>query len=177
MKKLVLLLVVLVGLGGTAMSQTKIAHVKSQVLWDTLPSAKVALEQYTKMEQDAYKEITEMQAEFEKKVREYELKQGDLLRSQREYEEKKLMEFQQRIESTNQSLKEFLMTTSNDLNAPLQDRIKRAVDIVAERMKLAYVIDETSAIYFAGGEDITNAVVVELLKLDAKESAAAVNPQ
>ena len=176
MKKLVVLLVVLVGLGGTAMSQSKIAHVKSQVLWDTLPSAKIALTNYAKEEKDAYDQITEMQGEFEKEVQAYEATKADMTPLKRQYEEKELMEMQGRIESTNQSLKDYLIQTSNELNAPLQDRIKRAIDIVAARMKLAYVIDETAAIYSAGGEDITNAVIVELLKLDKEESAAAVIP-
>lgn len=172
MKKLVLLLVVLVGMGGTAMSQTKIAHVKSQVLWDTLPSAKVALAQYAKFEKDAYEELNEMQVELQTAAEAYQAKAPDLIRSQREYEEKKLMEFQERIESTNQSLKDFLIQTSNDLNAPLQDRIKRAIDIVAVQMKFAYVIDATAAIYSGGGQDITEAVIKVLLELDVKESVA-----
>ena len=158
------------------MSQSKIAHVRSQVLWDSLPSAKIALAQYGEMEKNAYDELNEMQLEFQTAAEAYQAKAPSLIRSQREYEEKKLMEFQERIESTNQSLKDFLIQTSNDLNAPLQDRIKRAVDIVAERMKLAYVIDESSAIYFGGGQDITDEVIKVLLELDAKETAEDVTP-
>lgn len=169
MKKLVLLLVVLVGLGGSTMAQG-IAHVDSGVLWDTLPSAKAALAKYTKYEKDAYDEMAAMQTEFETAYRDYEMKKADMIRTEREYQEKKLMDFQQRIETTNQSLKDFLISTSNDLNAPLQDRILRAINIVAERMKLAYVIDATTAIYSAGGKDITKEVVVELLKLDKLEA-------
>ncbi len=172
MKKLVLLLVVLVGIGGTAMSQTKIAHVRSQVLFDTIPSAKVAQAQLAKMEKDAFDELNDMNAEFQTAVTAYQAKQGDLIRSQREYEEKKLMEFQQRIETTNQSLKDLLIETSNELNIPLQDRINRAIAVVAERMKLAYVVEATTLLYSAGGEDITDKVIVVLLALDAKEAGA-----
>ena len=175
MKKLVVLLVVLVGFGGTAMSQS-IAHVKSQLLWDTIPSAKIALENYAKEEKDAYDQITEMQGEFENAVQVYEATKMDMTTLKRQYEEKELMEMQGRIESTNQSLKDYLIQTSNELNAPLQSRIKRAIDIVAERMKLAYVFDESAAIYSAGGKDITDAVIVVLLKLDKEESAAEVIP-
>ena len=176
MRKLLLLLVVLVGLGGTAISQTKIAHVESQILWDTLPSAKVALKQYAEVEKDAYDEMTAMQIEFEAAYKKYEVAQKDMIRTVREYEEKKLMEMQQKIETTNQSLKEHLMNVSSDLNAPLQDRIKRAIDIVAVRKKLAYVIDASSAIYYAGGDDITNEVIVELLKLDKAEAPTVTAP-
>jgi Skp family chaperone for outer membrane proteins len=82
------------------------------------------------------------------------------------------MEFQQRIETTNQSLKDLLIETSNELNIPLQDRINRAIAVVAERMKLAYVVEATTLLYSAGGEDITDKVIVVLLALDAKEAGA-----
>ena len=57
MKKLILLLVALIVFGGTAMSQSKVAHVNTQVLWDTLPSAKVALKKYSNAEKEAYELI------------------------------------------------------------------------------------------------------------------------
>jgi outer membrane protein len=169
MKKILLLLVVLVSLGEIAMSQTIIVHVHSQVLWDTLPSAKIALEQYAQAEKDAYDELTRIQSEFEAAVKKYESEKEDMIPTVREFEEKKLMAMQERIESTNQSLKDYLINTSNELNAPLQDRIKRAVDFVAERNNISYVIDATTAIYSAGGQDITNEVIVELLRLDRIE--------
>ncbi len=62
-----------------------------------------------------------------------------------------------------------MINISNELNAPLQDRIKRAVDNVAERKNISYVIDATTAIYSADGQDITNEVIVELLRLDKIE--------
>lgn len=169
MKKILLLLVVLVGLGEIASSQTVIGHVHSQVLWDTLPSAKIALEQYAQAEKNAYDELTKMQSEFEAAVKKYEYEKADMIPSVREIEEKNLMAMQERIESTNQSLRDYLINISNELNAPLQDRIKRAVDMVAERMNIGYIFDASAAIYSAGGIDITKEVIVELLILDKTE--------
>ena len=48
--------------------------------------------------------------------------------------------------------------------------MQKAVDIVAERKKLNYIIDESQAIYFKGGMDLTSEVLVELLRLDAEET-------
>jgi Skp family chaperone for outer membrane proteins len=50
------------------------------------------------------------------------------------------------------------------------DVYKRQVDIVAERKKMNYIIDESQAIYFKGGTDLTNEVMIELLRLDAEET-------
>lgn len=169
MKKILLLLVVLVSLGEMAMSQTIIAHVHLQVLWDTLPSAKIALEQCGHAEKEAYDELTRKQSEFQAAYRKYEQEKGDMSPSEWETEERKLMAMQGEIESANLSLKDNLISISNELNAPLQDRIKRAVDIIAARNNIGYVFDVSAAIYFAGGRDITNEVIVELLRLDEIE--------
>ena len=56
---------------------------------------------------------------------------------------------------------------SNELNAPILGMVQKAVEIVAERKKLSYVIDESVTLYFKGGVDITSEVIAELLKLDA----------
>jgi Skp family chaperone for outer membrane proteins len=57
---------------------------------------------------------------------------------------------------------------SQELNKPILDRVQKAVEIVSERKKLNYVIDETVTLYFKGGMDITGEVLSELLKLDAE---------
>ncbi|MBP6460412.1 MAG: OmpH family outer membrane protein, partial [Crocinitomicaceae bacterium] len=58
----------------------------------------------------------------------------------------------------------------NELNAPILKRVQKAVDHVATAKKFNYVIDETSTLFFKGGTDLTNEVLVELLKLDATEA-------
>ena len=55
---------------------------------------------------------------------------------------------------------------SQELNAPILARVQKAVSIVAERLKLNYVIDESVTLYYSGGTDITADVVKELLILD-----------
>ena len=47
------------------------------------------------------------------------------------------------------------------------ERIQKAIEIVADRKKLNYIIDETVTLYFKGGIDCTSEVMIELLRLDA----------
>lgn len=169
MKKLVVLLVVLVGLGGSAMAQN-VAHVDSKVLWDTLPSAKDALAEYQQIEAGALTSIQDLQKEFEANYMEYQANKANMLPTVREYQEKKLMGDEEHLQQQSQELQDFLMKTRDQLNAPLQDRIIRAINTVSEKLKLAYVFDKTTAIYSAGGRDITNEVVAELLRLDKAEA-------
>jgi Skp family chaperone for outer membrane proteins len=48
------------------------------------------------------------------------------------------------------------------------DRVQKSVEIVSDRKKLNYVIDESTTLYYKGGMDITNEVIIELLRLDAE---------
>ncbi|MBI3240123.1 MAG: hypothetical protein HYZ43_14965, partial [Flavobacteriia bacterium] len=49
--------------------------------------------------------------------------------------------------------------------------VKDAVDIVAKKKGLNYVIDESSTL-FASGSNITNEVIPELMRLDAERTKA-----
>jgi Skp family chaperone for outer membrane proteins len=63
MKKLLLALVVMFSVG-TVMAQSKVAHVNSQKLLDTLPSRKVAITKLQDFEASGVKELQEMEADF-----------------------------------------------------------------------------------------------------------------
>ena len=79
------------------------------------------------------------------------------------------MEKEQRMQSRQASLQKEMQVYGQELNAPILERIQKSVQMVAERKKLSYVIDESVTLYFKGGTDITKEVLAELLKLDAAE--------
>lgn len=83
-------------------------------------------------------------------------------------EEEKLMKKQQNIQDREQALNQEMQIYSQELNKPILERVQKAVEIVSERRKLNYVIDESVTLYFKGGTDITSEVIVELLRLDAE---------
>ena len=60
MKKLLLALVVMFSVG-TVMAQSKVAHVNSQKLLDTLPSRKIAMTKLQEFEANGVKELQEME--------------------------------------------------------------------------------------------------------------------
>jgi len=137
MKKLVLLFA-FVGTIASFQAQSKVAHVNTQKLLDTLPSRKVALGQIGDFEKKGVAELKDMEAELQKIYTKY-LQDKDKL--------------------------------GEELNAPILKRVQKAVDLVADRKKINYVIDETATLYFKGGTDLTSEVMMELLKLDAAETA------
>ncbi|MCF8408251.1 MAG: OmpH family outer membrane protein [Crocinitomicaceae bacterium] len=170
MKK-TLSLVALLFVTNLAISQSKVAHVNSQSLLDTMPSRDLALKEIKEIEDEFKLELNGMYEEYEKTRAKLEAERATLSPTIIKSREANLMNLGQRIQEREQTVQNELQVRAQELNQPIFDRVKQAVDIVAERKKLNYVIDASNMLYSKGGMDITGEVVVELLKLDA----AAIN--
>lgn len=167
MKKLLLAFAVMFSLG-TVMAQTKVGHVDSQKLLDTLPSRKLAMDKLREFEENGIKELQEMEADFNAALAKYERERPNMSPVIIKIEEEKLMKKQQNIQEREQALQQEMQIYGQELNKPILDRVQKAVEIVADRKKLSYVIDESVTLYFKGGIDITGEVIIELLRLDAE---------
>lgn len=167
MKKLLLALAVMFSVG-TVMAQSKVAHVNSQKLLDTLPSRKVAMTKLQDFETNGVKELQEMEADFNAALAKYEKDRPGMTPMLIKIEEEKLMKKQQNLQDREQALNQEMQIYSQELNKPILERVQKAVEIVSDRKKLNYVIDESVTLYFKGGMDITSEVIVELLRLDAE---------
>ena len=167
MKKLLLALAVMFSMG-TVMAQSKVAHVNSQKLLDTLQSRKDAMNQLKEFEANGVKELQEMEADFNAALAKYEKDRPNMSPTLIKFEEEKLMKKQQGIQDRETSLNQEMQIYSQELNKPILERVQKAVEIVSDRKKLNYVIDESVTLYFKGGMDITAEVIVELLRLDAE---------
>lgn len=153
---------------GAAVAQVKIAHVNSQKLLDTMPSRKTAILKLRQFEETGVKELQEMEADFNAALAKYEKERPNMSPVIIKIEEEKLMRKQQSLQDREQSLNTEMQAYSQELNRPILERLQKAVEIVSERKKLNYVIDETSTLYFKGGTDITAEVAAELLRLDTE---------
>jgi outer membrane protein len=168
MKKVVFVFSLLLSL--TTFAQTKVAHVNTQKLLDTLPSRKEAMKQLSEFEQRGGIELKEMEEELQKIYSKYMADQATLTQVMKQYEEERIQKKQMALQQREQELQQLLQKMAAELNDPILKRIQKAVEKVAAAKKINYVIDETTTLYFKGGLDITNEVMVELLKLDAIEA-------
>ena len=168
MKNVLLGLFVVIGF--STFAQTKIGHVDSQKLLDTLPSRDIAIKKLDSMKTAGMQELQLMDADFQKAYQDYGVKQAQMSPAERQIVEGRLMQKQQMLEATQASLEEGLQIMSEELNKPILDRVQQAIDIVAERKKLNYVLDVSATMYSKGGIDITSEVIVELLLLEAAAS-------
>jgi outer membrane protein len=149
-------------------SQTKIGHVNSQKLLDTLPSRKIALKKLEERQKEGMVELEEMQKSFEQAYRKHQETKKDKTPMLIEIDEANLMKKQQAIEMRQQSLEQEIQAYNEELNKPILERIQKAIEIIADRKKLNYIIDESVTLYFKGGIDCTQEVMVEMLRLDAE---------
>jgi outer membrane protein len=165
MKNVILGLFVVIGF--STFAQTKIGHVDSQKLLDTLPSRDITIKKLDSMKTAGMQELQLMDADFQKAYQDYTVNQATKSPAERQIIEGRLMQKQQMLEATQASLEEGLQIMSEELNKPILDRVQKSIDIVAERKKLNYVLDVSATMYSKGGIDITSEVIVELLLLDA----------
>jgi outer membrane protein len=169
MKKLIVVLVAVMSMT-TLVAQTKIAHVNSQKLLDTLPSRKAAIKSLGEFEGAGVKELQEMEADLQKAYTKYMAEKDKLSPVMQQYEEERLQKKQYALQTREQELQDQIAKLGSDMNGPILKRVQKAVDIVSERKKLNYVIDESVTLYFKGGIDITSEVLTELLRIDAEET-------
>lgn len=170
MKRLFFALVIALAATTSVQAQSKIAHVNSQKLLDTMPSRKKGIEEITFIEKKGIEELTEMDAAVKKAYEEYAKLPAGTAQSVVQYSQDRVSKLQQALETRNAELEQQMQDLSQKLNVQVIASVKEAVDIVARKKGLNYVIDETSALYVSGA-DITNEVIVELLKIDARKTA------
>ena len=168
MKRILVGLLVMMSFG--TMAQVKIGFVDSQKLLDTMPSRKLALEKYRVHEKSLSDEFNTLRADLEKAYADYQAKQGDLTPVLRQAAEKKIMDKERSVQERQENIQQELQAYGEELNIPILDRVQKAISIISERQKLTMVVDKSTTLYFAPEMDITNVVVVELLRLEKEAS-------
>lgn len=168
MKKILFALALTVCAIATTQAQSKIGHVRSQALLDTMPSRKAAIKEIKEIENAGLRELKDMDSAVQTAYMEYQKKMGSMSETVRQYEENRIRRMQQSLEDRQQQIDQQLQVMTQEMNVVILDRVKKAVNIVATTKKFNYIIDESTTLYSAGGVDVTNDVVIELLKLEAE---------
>lgn len=167
MKKILFALALTVCAIASTQAQSKIGHVKSQVLLDTMPSRKAAIKEIKDIENSGLRELKDMDSAVQAAYIKYQKDAPGMSETVRQYEENRIRRMQQSLEERQQQIDQQLQVMTQEMNVVILDRVKKAVDIVATAKKFNYIIDESTTLYSAGGVDVTNDVIVELLKLEA----------
>lgn len=171
MKK-ALVIAVLVFVATFSFGQSSIAHINSQKIMDTMPSYKAAEQEVLKFEEKAIKELQETQQQLQGDFAKYEQEKTSMSPTAAKFEENRLRKKSQDFQTRQQELDQQIQILSQELNAPILERIQKAIEIVCEREKIAYVMDSSMLLY-SNGRDITDLVAKEVLRLEREASAEA----
>ena len=152
----------------TFTAQMKLAHVNSQKLLDSLPSYAKAKADLKKFQDDGVNELGVLEKQINDAYVKLDGLKDDLTPTMLKIEQEKIMGMEQRYQQTQSLLQQQLQTLANEYNQPILDRLQKAVEIVADRKKVNYVLDVTNVLYSKTGIDITSEVKVELLRMDAE---------
>ena len=161
-----LFIAVALTLGATAFSnaQSKIAHVASQDLVQTLPAYKEAMSQLEKLQNTYDAEIRDMMTEAQKTMQRYESEAPTKTEEENSKRAQELQSTQRRIQERGQNAQQDLQKKELDLLKPVYERARVAIQKVARAKGYEYVLDSSngSGVIMADGYDLMADVKKEL---------------
>ena len=163
-KQFFIFLIILLG-SNAVFAQSKIAHVNTKTILDTIPSRKKALKEIQELTKQSEAELIEQDKQLQKIYNDYMAKKGEQSQAVNQYEENRLQKMQQDLQAREQELNANIQKLSMTLNENIYNLVKEAVKTVANKKGFQYVIDQETAL-FAGGIDITGEIIMEVLRLD-----------
>jgi len=168
MKKLFFALVIALTAVTSAQAQTKVAHVNSQKLLDTMPSRKQAIAEINEIERRGSEELQIMNDNLQKEYNIYMSKKATQSAQMNEYDEGRLSKMNTDLQNRQQEIEALLQKMSAELNDEILKTVKEAVALVAKKKGYNYIIDESSTL-FATGPDVTNEIIPDLIRIDTEK--------
>ena len=148
-----------------AQSTGKMAHVNFSTLLSDLPAYKAAEQQLQKFAKELQTYLVDLNTEYETKVKTYYEEEADMLPSIKETRQKEIIDLEQRIQKLQGSSEQQLVEKQNELLAPLEEKIMKAVNDLAAEKGYTYIFDSSpgqSIIVAPEQDDITSLVRAKL---------------
>lgn len=153
-------------IGATAFTnaQSKVAHIASQELVETMPAFKDAMSQLEKLQKTYETELREMQTEAQKTMQRYESEAATKSEEENQKRAAELQGTQQRIREHGQNAQQDLQKKELDLLKPVYEKARVTIQKVARAQGYDYVLDSTngSGVIMADGYDLLADVKKEL---------------
>ncbi|MCQ2324952.1 MAG: OmpH family outer membrane protein [Paludibacteraceae bacterium] len=160
MKKIIIILALAMPM---LVSAQKFGHVNTNELFAQMPEvAKVKLQMDT-IQSQYETQLTMMQEEFQKKAQDYQNQAATMTDAIRQIREQELQEMQQRIQLFYQTAEQDITKKQQELLAPVQERMAKAIKAVGEKEGYTYIFDSAVMMYIApSAEDVMPSVKKEL---------------
>ncbi len=138
----------------------KIAHVQMDSLIQLMPETKQAMDIAQGYLKDLEKQVTTMKAEFDSKYQDYLANKDTYSDLVRKTKEEELQTLNQRIEDFRQQAQADYQKKYTELSKPIQEKAKKAIDMVAKEGGYKYVLDTSTGVvlFHEQGDDILSLV-------------------
>lgn len=147
-KTLSLLIVALLPVGlfaqATTATTTKIGHVNSAEITETMPEVKQMRETLEKMQTQWENELSKMREELKKKVSDFQKEEATMPESIKNAKLSEFQQLEQRINTFNQTASLDLQKKQQELTAPILEKVQKAIDAVASENGYTYIFDLSS---------------------------------
>ena len=164
MKKILLTIVVSLAVILTTQSQSKFGYMNSNELLAMMPESLSMQEELQTYAKGLESQLTAMQAEYEKKVVEYQQNETTYTDIIKEDKIREIESIQQRVVEFQKNAQQSLSEKEAELFIPIREKAMKAIDEVAEEGKFTFIFDSGSGsfLYAAESENIINLVKSKL---------------
>lgn len=155
---LVLALLPLFSFAQTSANQ-KIGLVNTQLIFTAMPETKNLETELEKLAKKYEDELLSMQKEYQKKYEEFVNQQDTLIESIKVRKQQEIQDMAKRIQDLNAVAQQDMQKKQLELMAPIQKKLKDAINKVATTNGYAYVLDANQVLFIGStGVDLTNDV-------------------
>jgi len=163
-RTLFIALALTIGATAFATAQSKIAHIATQELVETMPAYKDAMSQLEKLEKTYDAEIKDMLTEAQNTMQRYQSEAETVTEEENAKRASELQATERRIQEHSQRARQELQKKENDLIRPVIEKARQAIQKVAREQGFDYVLDSTTGtgVILADGKDLMADVKTEL---------------
>lgn len=146
MKKLVIFLLMMFPLGLFA-QESKIAIVNTQEIMMAMPEVADMQKQISALDAEYQKEMKAMSDEYNKKYSDFIAQQDSLTENIRLRRMQELEDIQQRTQNLIQVAQQDIQKKQTDLLAPIQEKLRNAIQAVGKENGYLYILDPQIVLY------------------------------
>ncbi len=162
-----LLIAVSIILGGMLSSNaqdSKVAHIATQELIESMPEYQAAMSQLEKLQNTYTSDIDDLMKEAQNKNKQYQAEASTKTDEENAARAQELQATQQKIMQYRQNAQQELQKKENELIRPILEKARTAIQKVARQKNYDYVLDSTTGtgVILADGYNLMNDVQKEL---------------
>jgi len=172
-KKIALFLIALLPLGAMAQN-VKLGHVNSQEVISLMPELETIQKQLKDTQDLLEKELLKMREEYNAKVKEFVDNQATMPETIKQARQSEISLIEERINTFNQQATVDVQKKQQDLVSPVLEKVKKAINDVAEEGGYTYIFDIASQSIVYQSKTANNITPLVKKKLNLKDVPATV---